>query len=184
MKIKQIELILENCDVITIDGKYIGDFLIDNIHTSIARIACNAIEEMRYADTIMMEIHKDANKIRYQFGQTDVEEFEQLTFDRLIGCGDITSITFELVNENDTHSKKHHYYVNWTGDSDYVNEAQKSYISECGHLYIVISKDDDISDFFDMEEINDPDNMDFKFDMLDIGDKYGNPDKDNTKENN
>ena len=43
MKLKNITLVFENCDSITIDGKYVGEFIVDDIHTSIERIACNAI---------------------------------------------------------------------------------------------------------------------------------------------
>ena len=51
MKLKNITFIFENCDSITIDGKYIGYFLVDDMHTSIERIACNVIERMDTADT-------------------------------------------------------------------------------------------------------------------------------------
>lgn len=34
MKLKKITLVFENCDAVTIDGKYIGYFLVDDICTS------------------------------------------------------------------------------------------------------------------------------------------------------
>ena len=68
------------------------------------------------------------------------------------------------------------------GDSEYENEAQTSYISSDGNMYLVIAKDKKIEDFFDMEEINDSKHMDFHFSMCDIGDKYGNPDRYNNEE--
>lgn len=46
MKLKNITLVFENCDSITIDGKYVGEFIVDDIHISIERIACNAIERI------------------------------------------------------------------------------------------------------------------------------------------
>ena len=44
MKLKNIVFNFENCDSITIKGKYIGDFLVDDIKTNFKRIASNAIE--------------------------------------------------------------------------------------------------------------------------------------------
>lgn len=37
------------------------------------------------------------------------------------------------------------YYVDWTGDSEYTNEAQKTYLSKEGNLYIVIADGTDIA---------------------------------------
>lgn len=182
MKLKKITLVFENCDAVTIDGKYIGYFLVDDICTSIKRIACNAIERVDIANTFAIEIHKDANKERYQFDQTDYEDFKQMTFDRIGNCRDITSIQFELiedyVEEGQVPRVEHYdYYVDWTGESEYKNNAQTNYLSKCGNLYIVISGGKKIDDFFDFKEINDEQFMDFNFSMLDVGDEYGSPDR-------
>ena len=171
MKLKEITFTLENCDYITINGKYIGDFLVDEINTSIQRIAVNAIEQMDVANVVAIEIHKDANKERYHFLQTGWEDGKHMTFDRLIEYDDITRIEFKLDD------KSYGYYVNWVGDSDYENEAQSIYISKDGHLYLIIAKDKVVSDFFNMNEIDDSEYMDFHFDMLDVGDVYGDPNR-------
>ena len=96
MKLTYIEFVFENCDSIKIEGKYIGDFLVDDLKTSMQRIACNSIEKIDTANTVAIEIHKDANKERYQFGQSHIETFKEMTFDRFKAYGDITSIQFEL----------------------------------------------------------------------------------------
>ena len=62
MKLTYIEFVFENCDSIKIEGKYIGDFLVDDLKTSMQRIACNSIEKIDTANTVAIEIHKDANK--------------------------------------------------------------------------------------------------------------------------
>lgn len=177
MKLKNITFVLENCDSITIDGKYIGDFYVGDIKREIKRIASNAICEMNITNNFMIEIHKDANVKRCDFFDvfsfTDKEN-SHMTFDRFLECNDITSIDFVLEEESndfDYPCKAYSYYVNWVGDSDYVNEAQKTYLSKAGHLYIVISKEEYVSDFFDLEEINDEDEMAFKFSMYDVGDE-------------
>lgn len=182
MRLKYIEFVFENCDSIKIEGKYIGDFLVDNLETSIKRIACNSIDKIDVANTVVIEIHKDANKERYQFDQDHIENFKQMTFDRFKAYGDITSIQFELeedyIEEGQVARREYYdYYVDWTGDSEYTNEAQKTYLSKEGNLYIVIADGADIEEFFDLEEIEDKDYMDFHFSMCDIGDEYSNPDR-------
>ena len=187
MKLKYITFILENCDSITIDGKYVGDFIVADIKTEIKRIASNAINKIDFVDMFAIEIHKDANKERYQFDQTDFADWKQMTFDRLNKYHDIVSIEFELYDdyaeEDETPCIEHYaYYVDWTGDSDEINNAQNNYVSKDGHLYIVISANKTIEDFFDKEEIDDSDYMDFHFSMCNVGDIYGNPDRYNDKE--
>ena len=187
MKVKSVTLGFENCDCIEIDGKYIGNLLVDDLHTCFRRTACNSIEKVETANTIAIEIHKDANKERYQFDQTHIEDFKQMTFDRLSAYNDITSIQFELeesyVEEGEVPRVEHYgYWVNWVGDSDYINEAQTNYVSKDGHFYIVIAEDKTIEDFFDMEEINDSESMRFHFNMCDVGDEYGNPDRYNNED--
>lgn len=182
MKLKNITFIFENCDSITIDGKYVGEFLVDDIHTSIERIACNAINRIDTANTFAVEIHKDANKERYQFDQTDYEDFKQMTFDRLNAYNDITSIQFDLiedyVEEGQVPREEHYeYYVNWTCESNYTNAAQTNYLSEYGNFYIVIADGKKFDDFFDLEEINDEGSMNLHASMCDLGDVYSNPDR-------
>ena len=178
MKLKNITLIFENCDYLTIDGKYIGDLIVDDLHTCFRRIACNAIEKVETANTFAIEIHRDANKDRHQFGQSDVPHFKQKVFDRIEEYDDITHIEFELeetyVEDGEVPRVEHYEYgVNWVGDSEYENEAQTTYISSGGNMYLVIAEGKGIEDFFDKGEINDEDAMDFHFDMCDVGDRYG-----------
>lgn len=182
MKLKNITLVFENCDSITIDGKYVGEFLVDNIHTSIERIACNAIERIDSADTFAIEFHKDANKERFQFDQIDCEDFKQMTFDRLSACNDITSIQISLIEDyveegQIPREEYYDYYVKWTGENDYANDSQVNYMSDCGNFYMVIAEGKKIEDFFDLEEINDEESMDIHFSLCDVGDRYGNPDR-------
>lgn len=140
-----------------IEGNYIGNFLVSDIETSIKRTTCNSIDRIEVANTIVIEIHKDANKIRYEFDQSDMESFKQMTFDRLQRYGDITSIQFELEKnhveeEQSSQIEFYNYHVNWTKDSKYTNAAQKTYLSRNGNLYLVISDVKNIEDFFDLEE--------------------------------
>lgn len=163
-KLKNITFILENCDSITIDGKYVGDFLVDDIKTSFNRTALNCIEKIESAHTFAIEIHKDANKERCSFGQVGCDK--HMTFNRL-AASDITAIQFELeievesldYNTQIAKSEYYDYYIPWNGENEYFNESQINYISVRGHFYITIAKDKSIEDFFELEEIDD-DNFD------------------------
>lgn len=162
--------------------------MVDDLKTSIKRIASNSIEKMDSANIVAIEIHKDANKERYAFGQNHIEDFKEMTFDRFKKYGDITSIQFELeedyVKERGEPRREYYdYYITWFGDSEYENEAQKIYLSKSGNLYIVIADKKNIEDFFCLEDIEDEEYMDFHFDMLDVGDRYSNPDRYKTEEN-
>ena len=159
MKLKYLKLDFENCESIEIDGKYIGDFYVDDIYTSIRRVACNSIKKIETAHTIALEIHKEANKTHDAFGLEDCEDCKAKVFSRLEMCPDIVDIEFELydnfVREGETpQTESYHYAVAWTGDSDYINSSQTTYVSDAGHLYIVISDKQTFEDIFDKEEID------------------------------
>lgn len=165
MKLNSITFTFENCDMVTIDGKYIGDFLVDEIKTSIQRVACNAIIEMNIAKVIAIEIHKDANKERSSFDFWDCNDDKHMIFDRFLEYDDITRVEFTLDDTN------YSYYVDWVCDSDMENEAQHSYVSKNNNLYIVISDGKNVEDYFDFEMIDDSEYMDFQFEMYDVGDE-------------
>ena len=169
MKLKEITFVLENCECITIDGKYIGDFLVEDIRTSIQRIACNAIDKMDIAYTFAIEIHKDANKLHNEFDRKPI-------FDRLTSRNDISIIQFKLFedyveNGQEPIVEHYDYYVHWTGENDQENNSQKSYISNAGNLYIVVADGKGIEDFYDKETIDNEEHMDFIFFICNVGDK-------------
>ena len=138
MRIKEIELVFENCEVITIPGKYIGRFYVGNICKSLSRIAVNSTRMYETAKKIVIEIHKDAETQNRQFGT----EGDDSTFDRILKWNDITSIEITLEDAYNKENKEEHYVfcTDWIGDSEYENKGQKSKRSELGHLYIVITK--------------------------------------------
>lgn len=170
MKLKNITFTFENCDQITIDGKYIGDFIVEEIKTSIQRVASNAIMKFDIAHIIAIEIHKDANKERSCFDFWGCNDFKRhMIFDRFSEWADITHIDFTLEN-SDGIENEYSYTTNWVGDSDMENDAQHSLVSTNGNLYIVVSDGKNVENYFDVEMINDSEYMDFKFSMYDVGD--------------
>ena len=128
--IKYIRIILENCEVIKIDGKYIGYFLLDDIKKSVQIFGCNSFGTAWTAQLFAVEIHKDANRINEAFG----EETSETIFERLQKYNDITSV--EVV-ENDGPITK--CFVRWDGFDE--NDNQTSVIGENGNLYIVVDKE-------------------------------------------
>ena len=159
MKLKEITFVFENCDQITIDGKNTGVFVADVIETSIERIACNAILKMQIPKTFIIEINKDANVMRNEFGCSDRK---QPTFQRFIEWQDITQIEFALYDAysdgpENPETETYHFWLDWedNGIDEYTNINQKTYLSKNGHLYLVVSKDKTIEDVFDMEWIDD-----------------------------
>lgn len=161
MKLKKINFLFENCESVTIDGEYIGDFLVDDIKTSIRRTACNSINRVDEAYTFAIEIHKDANEVRNMGCPSFLEGAEKMIFDRFMEQADIVRIEFELC---DIYTEDEHYIFNvhWTGDKDYTNVAQKTYISKSGNLYIAIGEKP-FEEYFDIEIINRETNRDFYF---------------------
>lgn len=172
-KLKSITFVFENCDSISIDGKYVGEFLVDDIGSRIKRTAINSIKKLEFANTFVIEIHKDANIERYEHDVNE-ESFKQMTFDRFLGC-DIVSVKFDIIEDNlddweISCSEHYKYYIDWCDmdyddDDDYniystyYNQYQQTHISKAGNLYIVISKYKDIEDFFDMATLDDEEYM-------------------------
>lgn len=173
--ISKIEIVLENCEVITINEKYIGDFNISNIHTDISRMGCNYIGKMQCCDSFLIEIYRDANVVNKPFGYED--ENQTKIFERIALYNDITSIDVY-------YDKKYDNYKDVkTGEHDCIyvpyeeinknqlgspNKYQSTYINKYGDLYIVVDKDNKISDKFDLEEIDDEDALNFHFKMCDV----------------
>lgn len=168
MDLNYIEFSLENCEVIKIDGKYIGDFLVDDIKTQIMRTACNSIDKMDICGTFIIEISKSANELYKPFSMAK----EEYKFNRL-KYNDITSIEFQLSHDNQI--EHYYYYVDYDSDNqDYApNLNQQSYLSELGNLYIVVDKKckdnpDRLFEFFSKEQMNNKEEMNFRFDVCGV----------------
>lgn len=155
--VKSIGFGFENCEYFSIDAKYFGAFQLTDFCRSIHRVGCNAILKMNLVDTVVMEIFSEGNGQYNPFGDEDeVNNF----FDRLQTYDDITSIS--VTYDDDTVEE---YYVDYKEEVEdqlgSPNVYQHTYMNKFGDLYIVISKDKGIFDFFDKEEINNKENIDF-----------------------
>lgn len=158
-EIKYIELILENCEVIRIDGRYIGDFAINDIKESICRQGCNYIGRIKKCECFYMSIYREENiekEIEFTMGALNEKA---KPFKRLSEYNDITQI---IICFND--GKEVGVYVPWDEESEYRNSYQKTCMSDKGDLYILINKELNIEDIWELSEINDE--IDFKWKMF------------------
>ena len=176
MIIKQIDFVLENCEVISIPGYYIGYINISDIKTSISRVACNCVMEQKVCYDFAVEIHRDANTVRDPFETGDPERITG-AFDRLTKWKDITSVCLTLTDNEyydedfQEHLEEYTIYLHWTGDNEYENASQRCYINNTGDLYLIVNDGlKSIHDLFGME-IDDPEVIDLHFELLDVGNR-------------
>ena len=83
MRLKEIELQFENCEYVTINGKYVGEFLVDDIKKSFSRLGCNSIDEIDECAKFMIEFSDDANKIANAVGSSDWSSHYDNAFGRI-----------------------------------------------------------------------------------------------------
>lgn len=111
--LKTVDLVLENCEVITIDAKNIEMFYVSEIKRSIY-FRDGFYSESIYANEIGISIKVNANA-NSSYTDNWNKEGRSLPFDRLIKFNDIKYIQ-----------------VNWCGDSDNNNPNQTSKIDTKG----------------------------------------------------
>ncbi|MET3209719.1 UNVERIFIED_CONTAM: hypothetical protein ABIC26_002666 [Paenibacillus sp. PvR008] len=140
-KLKEIVFGFENCESLSVEANHIGNFSVTNIKKSIIR-HYGDIRFMDTCDTFSIVVNRNANT-DYQVSVIEDNNYKQNTFDRLTN-GDI--VVIDIVYDDDS---KDEIYVRWEGKSDYLNEAQKTYISKLGDLFIVISKEETVESFFE-----------------------------------
>ena len=155
-QIEKIELLLENCEIITVEGKHIGDLQIENIVYSINRMACNYIAERFLCQSFSMSIHRDSalnTKMEFTLGEVDEE---RNPIQRIHDHKDIVSVHIHFSD-----GIEKHIYVKWDGESEYENKYQDTHINNFGDLFIVVDKDKKVKDIFNLDEIEDADRMSY-----------------------
>lgn len=183
MRLKQIKLTFENCESMTIEGKYIGSFHIGDIREEISRTASNSIDILQVPYQVVMEIHKDADQPYFPFGLHNSKSGPMTAFDRILAWNDIAQIEVELCDEGTYYGVysgdekkmiRRKFYPHWTFDpcSDgCINPAQKNMRSSFGNLYLVIDDKAKLDDYFSYEEIQNEGFELISSEMLGIGDK-------------
>ena len=128
--IEAIEFVFENCECLTVDSKYIGDFSMEGFETKIMGAGVCTIREYTTCEKIDLVIYKDANITVESYGD------KYKVFDRILNWNDITGICLKY--EDDLERE---IYVPWYEENNpYNNKAQSSFVSD-EHLYLTINKD-------------------------------------------
>lgn len=157
-EVKYIELIFENCDWVRFT-EGVGHFHLGKFETSIDRIAMNSIRKHTLVKEVAMQISKDA---KYQRDKN----FDDNThiFERIVEWNDITHV--DIGYEDGSEESYYVDYVEPEGEEDMLgapNINQKSVISDCGNLYLVIDRDKAVKDYF-----NDLDECDYDIEFFHI----------------
>lgn len=125
--ITKIEIGLENCEIITIDGRYIDYMSIKGISRSIYKSERHCLDHA-YCNHLSMIICENANNTENMFLDTNIKPF-----DRIKNCPDIVEITIFYFNGD-----AERIYVDWNENNDCENKYQKTYITEHGDMFILI----------------------------------------------
>ena len=160
--IERIDLILENCEVVSIDRKYLGRFFIGNIVKEIRRIACNAIDEIVTAKESYIEINRNSDT-----EQTNMLGKNYYPLERLRRYNDIAAVDIIYAD-----GKTDYYYTDYDeGENENCSGAeninQKSKFNNFGDLYISIGESINIDEVFPDGDINDKESIDFMWGVFD-----------------
>lgn len=138
MKLKNLELTLENLKVIKIDPNDVDYFTLRKIKTNVSCFNNQYLVEDQVVKFVLLKLDKAADKEYKPFGCCE----KTTVFERLLKCKDICQLDFDAEpDENEKSEPKHyHFLVHWWGDNDYTNYGEIAQKDKAGNLYIVIDK--------------------------------------------
>ena len=156
MHLEEVVLGYENCDSLVIDGRHVKGIYMDGVKESYVGFGDGKINLRRCVETFVLFISRKANKkvAGYELGVSSYED----EFSRLHVGNDITGVSIKLCSDGSDETAKKWYGVTYIGTPEsygHCNGAQKSYIGKDGDLCLVISKDKNIEDFFDIYDDSD-----------------------------
>lgn len=129
---RELRIILENCDTITIDSKDVKFLDMEHINKlpQDINIVCQTTREMCTTDRVTLILPKDANLPHREFGVFD----ETTVFERLMKRRDIVALT--IVYED---GKEVVYYVSYDEfECGFDNKLQTAELDSNGNLVIKI----------------------------------------------
>ena len=140
-KIKSVDLVRENCDVISVDVADIERVYLNNISSDTYIDSHGSYAKVQCADTVYIKLKPTANKEHYELECIDLEKavFE------LLGMNDIAAV--DMFFDDDTHE---YVQVKWSADNSEINTYQHSYMDDDGNLYIGIGPYIDLKGFFNL----------------------------------
>ncbi|WP_323705936.1 hypothetical protein P3U41_05915 [Mammaliicoccus sciuri] len=144
-KVKEIVLVLENCEYIKIPTKYLANIIIEDIDISVRRNAINSIDKLQTANSIYLDIIKP--ETIKTLGLFDEDDEESLSCSkRLIQHADITSV--EVAYDDNS---KEEYFVDWDWNNEYLNSYQDTKLAKNGNLQVLINRKKSLKEFLDDE---------------------------------
>lgn len=161
--IKGINLCFENVESVYVPANCIGLFYMDKIYGRIRYADMNKISLSEYCNLVTMEIFQEVNDVKqgYCFLGAEFDDIRYTPFERIGRYNDIVCI--EICFDD---GEKRTYYVDYVEKDENMigapNINQKTYVSKCGAVYIVIGKDVKIEDYFDMKNIENQRWVDFR----------------------
>ena len=143
-KLERVTFVLANGESVSIDKKYLGTFVLDEISESYERGISTGIFRQKWANLLICEVYKLANA---------KNEFAHFL------SNDIVKIKLETIQQNPFNrtlatTKYYTYYIDWCQEREDSNDFQETLISKEGNLYIVISKNEYLEYYFPAKEIN------------------------------
>lgn len=153
-KLKFIDLVLENCEIIRVNVEYIEAFSIDNIAKSIHFTNEYGTHNSFKAEEFLIKISSTFNTHSGYATNWNEGKTRLLPFSRLMDCNDITAISlyfYDSGKNDEMHfedGSEEYIYMNWCGDDDYNNPYQTSTINGYdGGLFIMISPTDTAKEY-------------------------------------
>jgi hypothetical protein len=124
-KLKEICIVFENCDCVTIPQEYVSRVYLDGI---VSDIYCQGedIFDSRYCKKAMLVLNKKSLDIKTNFQENQEDERNSFQY-HLENYHDITHV--EVVREDE---EKDYIGISWEGESEYSNSAEKVRCNDWG----------------------------------------------------
>lgn len=154
--IDSIQLVYENCEVVTIPRRYILELGFYDFKKSFCRTAMNAIENIEVYSHILLEVDGSCDK---EVENSELFSNTKSLMDFLADRKDITQISVNYIDKYKDNN--FHFFVDWESEDDYENKLQTTLINDDKDVAIIITNGNDSmfneelevfkSGFFDVE---------------------------------
>lgn len=141
IRLSSITLTFENCETMEIPATVLGNFGISEITDAITRLAYNSILKYRVANSVLIEISREALKLNLHSSfEESYLHAEDSDTPRYMQFDDITSISLTYLDESGNEISEE-YLVPWENSDDLTNPNQNTLINSNKDTLIVICKD-------------------------------------------
>jgi len=161
-EITGITLVFENCEEYSVENKYIGTLVIEDVKKQVRRMGCNYIGEYYSCESCVIEIFVEGKREYHPFNQ---EGMTADIFKRARDYADITGIDIKY-DDGSVESILVPYQDLIEGQLGSPNLFQRGYINQAGDLFIVIGENVLFEDYFPINEIEDEEYQKFHKEMI------------------